>query len=59
MAETPWDALKSEIREELYCQRDLVLKEHEAARWLNKKSIDDVEWLPADIILIEKVRERL
>lgn len=21
MAETPWDALKSEIREELYCQR--------------------------------------
>lgn len=38
---------------------DLVLKEHEAARWLNKKSIDDVEWLPADITLIEKVRERL
>lgn len=38
---------------------DLVLKEHEAARWLNKKSIDDVEWLPADITLIEEVRERL
>ena len=38
---------------------DLVLKEHEAARWLNKKSMDDVDWLPADITLIEKVRERL
>ena len=38
---------------------DLVLKEHEAARWLNKKSIDDVKWLPADVTLIEKVRERL
>ena len=38
---------------------DLVLKEHEAARWLNKKSIDDVEWLPADITLIEKVKEKL
>ena len=38
---------------------DLVLKEHEAARWPNKKSMDDVDWLPADITLIEKVRERL
>ena len=38
---------------------DLVLKEHEAARWLNKKSIDDVKWLPADVTLIEKVRKRL
>ena len=87
--ETPQDALKREIREELdteisvgelidtieydyptfhlsmdcfWCEivkGDLVLKEHEAARWLNKKSIDDVEWLPADITLIEKVRERL
>ena len=35
---------------------DLVLKEHEAARWLTKDQLDDVEWLPADITLIEKVR---
>ena len=35
---------------------DLILKEHEAARWLAKEQLDDVEWLPADIILIEKIR---
>ena len=38
---------------------DLVLKEHEAARWVNKKTIDDVEWLPADVTLIEKVKGKL
>ncbi len=36
---------------------DLVLKEHEAARWLTKGQLFDVEWLPADISLIEKIRE--
>ena len=35
---------------------DLVLKEHEDARWLTKKQLDDVEWLPADITLIEKIK---
>lgn len=34
---------------------DLVLKEHEAARWLNKEQLDDVEWLPADITLIGSI----
>ena len=34
---------------------DLVLKEHEAARWLDKENIYSVEWLPADISLIEKI----
>lgn len=38
---------------------DLVLKEHEAARWLTKTEIRAVEWLPADITLIEKVRESM
>ena len=33
---------------------DLVLKEHEAAKWLTKDELDSVEWLPADITLIEK-----
>ena len=40
-------------------KENLVLKEHEAARWLNKKSIDDVEWLPADVTLIERIRDKL
>lgn len=38
---------------------DLVLKEHEDARWLTKEQLDDVEWLPADIILIEKIRKAM
>ena len=36
---------------------DLVLKEHEAAKWLKKDELDSVEWLPADITLIEKIKE--
>ena len=36
---------------------DLVLKEHEAARWLTADELDSVEWLPADITLIDKIRE--
>ena len=35
---------------------NLVLKEHEAAKWLTKDELGTVEWLPADIGLIEKVR---
>lgn len=34
---------------------DLVLKEHEAARWLSKDSINSVEWLPADVKVVEKI----
>lgn len=36
---------------------DLVLKEHEAAKWLSKDELDSVEWLPADLGLIEKLKE--
>lgn len=35
---------------------DLVLKEHKAAKWLTKEELDSVEWLPADIILINKIK---
>ena len=38
---------------------DLVLKEHEAAKWLAKDELDSVEWLPADITLIENIREKM
>ena len=34
---------------------DLVLKEHEAAKWLTKDELGSVEWLPADITLVEKI----
>lgn len=36
---------------------DLVLKEHEAARWLTMDQLNEVEWLPADITLIERIRK--
>lgn len=34
---------------------DLVLKEHAAAKWLTKSELNDVEWLPADVTLIDKI----
>ena len=36
---------------------DLVLTEHEAAKWLSKDELDSVDWLPADITLIEEIRK--
>ena len=36
---------------------DMVLKEHEAAKWLTKETLDSVEWLPADITLIEQIKK--
>lgn len=38
---------------------NLVLKEHEAAAWLTKDTLDSVDWLPADQGLIPKIREYL
>ena len=38
---------------------NLVLKEHEAAQWLTKEQLDDVDWLPADITLIDKIKDKL
>ena len=87
--ETPREALKREIREELDTEiavgdlidtieydypnfhismdcflaeivsGNLVLREHEAAKWLTKEKLDSVDWLPADITLIDKIRETM
>ena len=38
---------------------DLILKEHQDAKWLTKKELDSVEWLPADLGLIEKLKRML
>lgn len=37
---------------------DLVLKEHEAAKWLTIEELDSVDWLPADKGLISKIQDR-
>lgn len=84
--ETPEEALKREIREELsadisvdqfFCTVDydypafhitmhcylcqLIseaphLNEHEAARWLKMDELDSVKWLPADVLVVEKIK---
>lgn len=33
----------------------LVLKEHEAAKWLTKEQLNSVDWLPADLGVVEKI----
>ncbi len=38
---------------------NLVLKEHEAAKWLTKNELDSVNWLEADLELVDKIREIL
>ena len=38
---------------------NLVLKEHEDARWLTKEQLGEVEWLPADVKLIEKINVKM
>lgn len=37
---------------------NLVLKEHEAARWLTGDELDSVDWLPADVKVVEKLRRK-
>ena len=37
---------------------DLVLKEHEAAKWLRMEELDSVDWLPADVTLVGKIKEQ-
>ena len=47
----------------MYCflcklkQREYVLKEHEAAKWLLRSELNSVAWLPADFGLITKLQK--
>ena len=38
---------------------EIILKEAEAARWLDKDELYSVNWLPADVALIEKIQNNL
>ena len=38
---------------------DLVLKEHEAAKWLTKDILGSLEWLPADMGLVGEIEKYL
>lgn len=38
---------------------DLVLKEHEASKWLTKEALWSVEWLPADLELVSQIEKNM
>ena len=46
----------------MYCfvchvaEGELILHEHSAAKWLAAEDLDSVEWLPADVAVVEAVR---
>ena len=33
----------------------VVLNEHEEAKWLSRAQLDSVDWLPADVTLVDKI----
>ena len=38
---------------------ELKLLEHEAARWLTKETLHSVDWLPADLLILDRIKEIL
>ncbi len=38
---------------------DLVLKEHEASKWLTKDTLDTVKWLQADIGIVNNIKHSI
>lgn len=38
---------------------ELVLKEHEAAKWLRAETLDSVDWLPADQALVKSIKKHM
>ena len=38
---------------------ELVLNEYESAKWLTKDTLDSVDWLPADVEVVEWVMEKV
>ena len=37
----------------------LVLKEHEDSKWIKKEEIDTLNWLPADLVILDIVKEMM
>jgi 8-oxo-dGTP diphosphatase len=42
---------------ELAAGSELKLLEHEAARWLASDELDSVDWLPADVKVVECIKQ--
>jgi len=43
----------------LAANSQMKLLEHEAAKWLSVNEIDTVDWLPADIVVAERIKESI
>jgi 8-oxo-dGTP diphosphatase len=39
-------------------ESDFQLLEHHAAKWLSRENIDAVDWLPADVKVVDALKER-
>ncbi len=37
----------------------LILLEHDGIKWVDRKTLHTVDWLPADVKILDKVAERL
>ena len=44
---------------ELVSSSEMKLLEHEAAKWLGADELDTVDWLPADIKVVEAIKENI
>ena len=36
----------------------LILKEHEASKWVSQDELNEIDWLAADRIVVERMRKR-
>lgn len=57
-----WDYPKFHLTMHCYlctvAEGDLTLREHEAAKWLTMDDIDSVNWLPADVLVVNALKEQ-
>ena len=58
------DIAKSTMYEDAFVNNQIFswmtrsrVKEHEAARWLTREELDFVDWLPADVLLIDTLKQ--
>lgn len=40
-----------------HLESDITLLEHQASKWVSKDDIDTLEWLPADIEVVEAIKQ--
>jgi 8-oxo-dGTP diphosphatase len=58
-----WDYTKFHLTRHCYwCHVEkgsLSLQEHKSARWLTKEQLDSVDWLPADLEVVQTIKTRI